>query len=312
MPEHYEPTRREHLVMAAYGLGNAIAGACGKIHARRVVVGRVLAALACAFAGWHARGQLVSGAYTLGATRVQAASEPSGAAGALGEPFGAAEPLPTPTADPRLQPGYVDPSAQATAADEPLPAWLPPTVARWETLIRAGAEPYNVDPALVAIVMTIESAGNRKAGSKAGARSLMQVMPATARGIDRERGRPHDPAMIEDPAANIDYGVYNLAWCMRTYGLANDPDWRQTIGRACRCYNGGPSAVDSPLPESRDHDRWVTGMWAERHDASSPTFDEWRAAGGQVALDIAATVDGPPMYVQPVAPGGPDHLEVLR
>lgn len=292
MPEHYEPTRREHLVMAAYGLGNAIAGACGKIHARRRVVGRWLAALACVFSGWHARGQLLSGAYELGPTHVQAASEPSGGAGELvaasaAQPFGNAEVLATPTADPRLQPDYVDPSAPSPAG-EPLPAWLPATVTRWEPNIRTAAGMYAVDPALVAIIVTVESAGNPLAGSGAGALGLMQVVPRWHPTIDDGPG-PHDPDH------NLDVGTAFLADLLRTYAVAGDDanDWQATVERAAAAFNGGPGGVTNPVAETRSYIRWIGGMWSERHDATSATFDAWRAAGGQVALDIAETVDGP-------------------
>lgn len=296
-------TRREAVVWIAAAVATIAARFVARqLTARRPVWAVLAVAAAVAAGAWTWR----AGTVTVGAEHVNAASEPGKSGPALQDI----------AVDPLLQDGYADPAAgeddraavddpmvplvpDAAAeesvgpAGEPLPAWLPPTVARWEAYIRAGAAPYGVDPTLVAIVMTIESAGNPRAGSKAGARSLLQVMPATAAGIDRERGRPHNPETINDPTANIDFGVYNLAWCLRTYGVPNDPDWRQSIGRACRCYNGGPPAVEAPPEESIDHERWVVGMWGERHDATSPTFDRWRADGGQVALDIAATTAGP-------------------
>lgn len=316
----YAPTCREAVAMAAYGIGNAIAGACGKLHARRRRVARWLAALACAFVGWHARGQLVSTAYTFGPSRVEAASEDA-------QPFGVAEalPTPTPTMDARLQSGYVTPVPNATdapaaerasgPAGEPLPAWLPPTVARWEANIRSAAGRYGVDPALVAIIVTVESAGNPQAGSGAGALGLMQVVP-------RWHPTISDGAGPYDPDHNLDVGAAFLAELLRTYAVAGDDDWQATVERAAAAFNGGPGGVTNPVAETRRYVQWVGGLWGERHDATSPTLDSWIAAGGRVALDIAATVDGPPAdapaagpvapfrFTPRVAPGAPDHLEV--
>lgn len=333
MPEPYEPTRRETVVWIAAGLVTIV----GRRIARAMLwLARcnwrwwtgtgtrwktVAFVASWASAGWWLGGtalpSLVS-RVTVGPSHVEAASEP------------AASPDVLAYADPRLQGGYIDPSAvgnetparddpmqplvpQAPAAEEatgpagvPLPAWLPPTVARWEPNIRSAAGRYAVDPALVAIIVTVESAGNPVAGSGAGALGLMQVVP-------RWHPTIQDGAGPYDPDHNLDVGSAFLADLLRTYAVAGDDanDWQATVERAAAAFNGGPGGVTNPVAETRSYVRWIGGMWAERRDASSPTFDEWRAAGGQVALDIAATVDGPPMYVQPVAPGGPDHLEVM-
>jgi soluble lytic murein transglycosylase-like protein len=66
--------------------------------------------------------------------------------------------------------------ANTTVGGAP-PAWLPDTVTRWTTETAAAAERYGVDPALVAIVTTIESCGLRGAVSPAGALGLKEVVP---------------------------------------------------------------------------------------------------------------------------------------
>lgn len=255
---------------------------------------------------------------SLGATSVDAAS---------GEATAAEEVAPTATADPRLQPGYSEgdapppaSEAEAAPAGDPLPVWLPHTVTRWEPNIRAATSRHGVDPALVAIIMTVESAGNPLAGSHAGAQGLMQV-------VSRWHPRILEGGGPFDPDHNLDVGTAFLADLLRLYAVDGDEaaGWQATVQRAAAAYNGGPGGVTNPVAETRAYIRWVGGMWAERHDPTSPTFDEWRAAGGQVAIDIAATVDGPPLadahdapaaeptgfpFAPRVAPGVPlPHLE---
>ena len=151
-----------------------------------------------------------------------------------------------------------------------LPAWTPATVTRWRELICAAAVTHGVDPALLAIVVTVESGGDPDAASAAGAVGLTQVV-----------GRLHAPGVdLTDPATALDVGARVLADCLRRYGrpASADPDWRMTVDAAAGCYvGGGPTSTD---PQNRAYRRWITGAWAERHDATSPTLAAWVAAGG--------------------------------
>src|SRR4051812_40345318 len=65
-------------------------------------------------------------------------------------------------------------------------SWLPSTVKRWQGPINEAAKKYNVDPNLVAIIMTLESGGYAKAGSSADAHGLMQITPPTAKEIAKK------------------------------------------------------------------------------------------------------------------------------
>lgn len=317
--DHYTPTRRETITWVAAALFTLL----GRFVARQLTTRRpvwvVLAVTITPAIAWSiAFGATDKQSLTLGPSRVEAASEDA-------QPFGVAEALPSPTADARLQSGYVTAVPNATdapaaerasgPAGEPLPAWLPPTVARWEANIRSAAGRYGVDPALVAIIVTVESAGNPRAGSGAGALGLMQVVP-------RWHPTISDGAGPYDPDHNLDVGAAFLAELLRTYAVAGDDDWQATVERAAAAFNGGPGGVTNPVAETRSYVRWIGGMWRERHADTSPTLDAWIAAGGQVALDIAATVDGPPAdapaagpvtpfrFTPRVAPSAPDHLEV--
>jgi soluble lytic murein transglycosylase-like protein len=182
----------------------------------------------------------------------------------------------------------------------PIP-WLPQTVAQWwPQLIEAGHR-HGVDPELLAIVMLVESGGSPNAHSPAGASGLMQLMPATAADIARQRGVTGFSAdQVWDPALNIDFGAWYLADQLRRFGRSGDsaspgpadsaepvnPADAASIALAAAAYNGGPGTVlrhlgGQALPaETTRYQAWVAGMWGERHLASSPSFEAWWNAGG--------------------------------
>src|SRR4051812_47879205 len=59
--------------------------------------------------------------------------------------------------------------------------WIPPTVRHWDKQINDNAKKYNIDPDLIAIIMTMESGGDSKAHSSADAEGLMQITKPTAK-----------------------------------------------------------------------------------------------------------------------------------
>jgi peptidoglycan DL-endopeptidase CwlO len=111
--------------------------------------------------------------------------------------------------------------------------------------VRAGRK-HGVDPALLAAVAKAESGFRPDATSPAGARGLMQLMPATARGLGVD---PLDPAQAVDGAARL------LA------GYLKDYDGRTDLALAA--YNAGPGAVRRyggvpPYDETRTYVQRVT------------------------------------------------------
>ncbi len=173
-------------------------------------------------------------------------------------------------------------------------AWLPAPVRSWADLLNAAAETHGVSADLLAIITLCESGGHPSARSHVGATGLMQVMPATAGDIARQRGMgAFDSSRLNEPEVGIDFGAWYLAQQLKAFGQADDPDWNKSVELAAVAYNGGPGTAQKyvrsgALPnETSYYQRWVGGMWRERHDATSPTYEAWLAAGGQVLVDKA-------------------------
>ena len=96
-----------------------------------------------------------------------------------------------------------------------------------QILASAGKE-HNLDADLLASVVKAESDGNPKAVSRAGARGLMQLMPATANGLG-----------VEDsykPDQNVRGGSTYLDSLLVRY--------HDNLALALAAYNAGPEAVD--------------------------------------------------------------------
>ena len=108
----------------------------------------------------------------------------------------------------------------------------------------------DVSPALVLAVIGIESAGRPDALSSAGAKGLMQLIPATA-----SRFGVTDAS---DPVQNIKGGVAYLNWLMKTFN--RDPLM------VIAAYNAGEGAVTAnsgvpPYAETRDYVPKVLAAW---------------------------------------------------
>lgn len=101
------------------------------------------------------------------------------------------------------------------------------------TLVRARADEYGVDPALLLALLRQESAFDPAATSWVGARGLAQVMPATGQGIAQALGiadfRETD---LYRPDLSIRFGSYYLSRQI----AAMD----QVLEGALAAYNGGP------------------------------------------------------------------------
>ena len=134
---------------------------------------------------------------------------------------------------------------------------------RHEDVIRQQARDKNLDPALIAGVIYVESRF-RDQTSHAGATGLMQLMPETADYIARKSGGTEFVrGDLADPQINIAYGSWYLRYLLEHY--------HGNVPLALAAYNAGEGKVDEwwreaanrgenfrvadhiPFPETREY-----------------------------------------------------------
>ena len=126
------------------------------------------------------------------------------------------------------------------------------------SLINQVSEKYGVNPSLVQAVIKAESNFNPDAVSSAGALGLMQLMPATARGLGVTDAL--------DPAQNIEGGVKFLSQLLSHYN--------GNTQLAVAAYNAGPGAVDkyNGIPPYQETQTYVTRVLGYFNSSN-----EWQA-----------------------------------
>ena len=110
------------------------------------------------------------------------------------------------------------------AASYPVPYWRPD-----------GG--FTVDPALLFALARQESRFDPEAVSRAGARGLMQVMPATARHVIRRRADDLADSRMSNPETNLAVGQTYIEL------LVTEEDVGQDLFRLAAAWNGGPNNV---------------------------------------------------------------------
>lgn len=111
--------------------------------------------------------------------------------------------------------------------DLPSPTILPQDI---ENHVQSAADKYNVDPDLIKAIMHQESRNKPNAvNADSGATGIMQIMPATAKGLGV------DPSQLKDPQVNIEAGAKLIAELMKRYN--------GNIKQVLSAYNASPSAV---------------------------------------------------------------------
>jgi soluble lytic murein transglycosylase-like protein len=125
------------------------------------------------------------------------------------------------------------------------------------------AKEFAIDASLVKAIITAESNCNPLAQSPKGAQGLMQLMPATAKGLKVEK--PFDPR------ENIIGGVKYIKGLMASYG---------DLRLALAAYNAGPGAVQkySGIPPYRETINYVEKVI--RHYNKFRRDPTLRVAGG--------------------------------
>lgn len=156
---------------------------------------------------------------------------------------------------------------------------------------------FSLDRAVVYAIVRQESYFNPKAVSVSNARGLMQLLPSTARDMDRSTNYRRNPAALFEPGLNMRLGQDYVQWLMTEFH--NDGD----LGRVFAAYNGGPGWLDRwlqtqpadidpllllemlPRAESRDYaERALSHMALCRKSYGQPTPELDRLASGQAAI----------------------------
>jgi soluble lytic murein transglycosylase len=115
---------------------------------------------------------------------------------------------------------------------------------RHEDIIRQQARDKNLDPALIAGVIYVESRF-RDQTSHAGAKGLMQLMPATADYIaHKSGGTEFVQGDLATPQINIAYGSWYLRYLLEHY--------HGNTALALAAYNAGEGKVDGWWREAAD------------------------------------------------------------
>ena len=105
----------------------------------------------------------------------------------------------------------------------------------WGEDIGEAARRAGLDPFLVAAVVREESSFYPRALSRAGARGLMQLMPATARPMAEVRGLPFNAGdLLDDPGANLEMGAAFLSGLVKEFG---------DVRLAVAAYTAGPGRL---------------------------------------------------------------------
>ena len=124
------------------------------------------------------------------------------------------------------------------------------STADFDSIIDKAASMFNIPAKLIKSVIQKESNFNPNAVSHAGASGLMQLMPATARGLGVKN--------VFDPAENIVAGSKYLRQMLDRYD--------NNLELALAAYNAGPGNVDKyggipPFKETQNYVRKVTDVF---------------------------------------------------
>jgi soluble lytic murein transglycosylase-like protein len=162
----------------------------------------------------------------------------------------------------------IGPISNGFRGDGKIAPLFTPEVQRWSAEITTWSREWGLDPNLVATVMQIESCGDPRARSWAGAMGLFQVMP-------------YHFEFLENPFRPNTNATRGLAY-LRSALDARSGDVRLALAG----YNGGIAGARRPESawpaETLRYVYWGTGIYndAKKDKTHSDRLDEWLRRGG--------------------------------
>lgn len=155
-------------------------------------------------------------------------------------------------------------------------------------LVSQYGQQFGVDPKLGEAVLERESGGDPRATSPAGARGLMQIMPATGAGLGSAFSSPHPD--LYDPNTNVKLGMYYLSQLLRQFH-GNRTD-------AIAGYNAGAGAVEKyhgtpPYAETQRYVKNVEQSYEELGGKSPEDGLNWDVLSPNQHRDAFMRAAGP-------------------
>jgi len=184
------------------------------------------------------------------------------------------------------------PGARSDPADRyPNPRWSP-------------VNGWRVDPALAFGHIVQESAFRRTAVSTAGAVGLMQVLPATAQLVSRNRNVPYYSGALTDPRFNLEFGQGFIEMMRGSSATAGQ------LPRVIASYNAGPLPVArwAAINHKGDPMLWIESIpyWETRYYVPAVLRNMWVYQG--LNGEQTATLKAMAEHRWPVFPMGMTRL----
>ena len=141
---------------------------------------------------------------------------------------------------------------------------------RYTSIVRGHAHNYQLDPALLAAVIEVESKFKPDAKSSSGAIGLMQLLPSTAHGIAVHTGGSNfHTEDLYNPEINVRYGAWYLRHLLDKY----DDNERTALA----AYNAGQDNVDRWLAAGSGIGYAETRAYVDRVEKLKRIYgDVWR------------------------------------
>lgn len=120
---------------------------------------------------------------------------------------------------------------------------------------------FNVDPALVASVINVESGYNENAISSKGAKGLMQIIPSTGKWLSEKINEEYDEELLLNATFNIKLGSYYLSYlierfedekvaiCAYNAGQGNVKEWLKNE----KYSKDGKILIEIPFEETKNY-----------------------------------------------------------